>query len=183
MEVVQKSSLIEHPYHICMGELDQQKVSQIYDMCQNFFLGAERVSRFTLFLESEGGHPRYVKNLAYQLKLCQDKGVDVAVCVERYAMSAAAVLMLYAKYYGLTVYAAPFSIVIFHEPKQANDLMSISMLQKKVERSLEDFRETLEAYSEVSGIEIDRLREECEKEKELNVDTLYERNLIDAIVT
>lgn len=178
---VDKNELIRKPNLSCLGALSENKIEQIQNACQNFFVG-EKVSEFVLILSSEGGHPFHAQGLASHLALCQQNGVQVSVWIREMAFSAAAILVLYSKYLGLNVYAEPSSLVLFHEPKRSYELLPISTLQKSIEREREKIQEILNVYSEVSGISPDILYKEFLEEKELDVDDLRSRNLIDDIV-
>jgi len=179
---ISKKQLLTPPNFSLLGDIREHPVSNIQDVLQNLF--DQDTQHFTLFISSDGGSPWLAKMFAERLRDMKEAlGIEIYLCVQKDALSAGAMTVLYAKNFGLKVYAYPEAIFMFHGFSYTfPEMVSLCYLQNFVARQTEFFQEFVQIYADVSQIEVSQLTEEFAEEKEFSTQEAFKRNLIDAIV-
>lgn len=178
---IAKKQLLTPPNFSLLGDIREHNVSNIQDVLQNLF--GQDVDHFTLFLSSDGGNPWLAKLFAERLRDMKEAlGIEISLCIQQKALSAGAMTALYAKSFGIQVYAYPDAVFMFHGFSYTFDeRIPLVHLQNFVARQTELYQEFVNLYSTMSQIEPDQLYQEFSEEKEFSSEEAFKRNLIDAI--
>jgi len=186
--MIKKAELVKRSSVFCYGQIDHAMSQFLGHQLQQFVTDAhedEETQLVTFHLNSQGGEPFAGKQIGQYLgDLMQifqegDSVVKPQIFVREYAISAAAVLLLYARSYGIPVYADFQTEVRFHDLKiESLQRMERTDLQRTLRVYNQEVENIVTLIREVAGLQLDSL----EHEVVFKEDDLLEYRLIDDFV-